>query len=146
MNKEKQPEEKAVFGRIKNSLNMGIVGFPNVGKSSTFNLFSKVQVKAENYPFCTIDPNACKVAVPDPRFDKLCDIWKPKSIVPAFLTINDIAGLVPNAHKGEGLGNAFLSHIQAVDGIYHMVRAFSSEEIVHIEGEVDPIRDIACLS
>ena len=146
MNKDKQPEEKAVFGRIKNSLNMGIVGFPNVGKSSTFNLFSKVQVKAENYPFCTIDPNACKVPVPDPRFDQLCEIWKPKSIVPAFLTIHDIAGLVPNAHKGEGLGNAFLSHIQAVDGIFHMVRAFSSNEIVHIEGEVDPIRDMAVIS
>ena len=146
MHKDKQPEEKAVFGRIKNSLHMGIVGFPNVGKSSTFNLFSKVQVKAENYPFCTIDPTACKVPVPDARFDTLAETWKPKSVIPAFLTINDIAGLVPNAHKGEGLGNAFLSHIQAVDGIFHMVRAFSSSDVMHIEGEVDPIRDMAVIS
>ena len=147
MKKNKVVEEKkVVFGRVGNSLKMGIVGFPNVGKSSTFNLFSKVQVKAMNYPFCTIDPNSQKVPVADARFDKLVEIWKPKSQIPAFLTVFDIAGLVPNAHKGEGLGNAFLSHIQAVDGIYHMVRAFKDAEIVHTEGEVDPIRDLEVIS
>lgn len=147
MKKNKVVEEKkVVFGRVGNSLKMGIVGFPNVGKSSTFNLFSKVQVKAMNYPFCTIDPNSQKVPVADARFDKLVEIWKPKSQIPAFLTVFDIAGLVPNAHKGEGLGNAFLSHIQAVDGIYHMVRAFKDAEIVHTEGEVDPVRDLEVIS
>ena len=137
---------KVLLGRVGNSLKMGIVGFPNVGKSSTFNLLSKLDVRAENYPFCTIDPNLAKVPVPDERFDKLCEIFQPKSKVPATLTIYDIAGLVPNAHKGEGLGNAFLSHIQAVDGIFHMVRAFDSEEVVHTEGDVDPIRDLGVIS
>jgi len=137
---------KPLLGRVGNSLKMGIVGFPNVGKSSTFNLLSKLSVKAENFPFCTIDPNLAKVPVPDERFDKLCDIFQPKSRVPATLTVYDIAGLVPNAHLGEGLGNAFLSHIQAVDGIFHLVRAFDDPEVVHTEGDVDPIRDLEVIS
>lgn len=139
-------EQKAYFGRLTNSLRMGIVGFPNVGKSSTFNLLSNLGAKAENFPFCTIDPNLAKVPVPDKRFETLCKMWKPKSKVPTALTIYDIAGLVPNAHKGEGLGNEFLSHIQAVDGIYHMVRAFADNEVVHTEGDVDPIRDMDVIS
>ena len=140
------PEKKVLLGRPGNTLKMGIVGLPNVGKSSTFNLLSKLNVAAENFPFCTIDPNIAKVSVPDPRFDKLCEIFKPKSQVAAVLNIIDIAGLVPGAHEGAGLGNAFLSHIQSVDGIFHVVRAFESEEITHTEGDVNPIRDLEIIS
>ena len=121
---------------------MGIVGLPNVGKSTTFNLLSKLQVPAENYMFCTLDPNRSKVEVPDERFLKLCEIYKPKSKVPASLTILDIAGLVKGASTGQGMGNEFLSHIQSVDGIFHVVRAFDDEDIQHYEGDVDPIRDL----
>lgn len=146
MEKKNLKQPKIVLGRVGNSLKMGIVGLPNVGKSSTFNLVSHLSVPAENFPFCTIEPNQARVAIPDARFDKLCEIFKPKSKVPAFLTIFDIAGLVANAHEGEGLGNAFLSNIQAVDGLYHMVRAFDSPEVVHVEGEIDPIRDLETIS
>jgi len=103
---------------------MGIVGLPNVGKSSTYNVLSNLNVPAENYPFCTIEPNKAVVPVPDPRFNKLCEMWEPKSKVSAVLQIVDIAGLVRGASKGEGLGNHFLSTIKEVDGIYHVVRAF----------------------
>ena len=144
--KDAAPEKKIPLGRPGNTLKMGIVGLPNVGKSSTFNLLSKLNVPAENFPFCTIDPNIAKVSVPDPRFDKLCDIWKPKSQVPAVLNVIDIAGLVPGAHEGAGLGNAFLSHIQGVDGIFQVVRAFESEEITHTEGDVNPVRDLDIIS
>lgn len=146
MEKKNLKAPKVILGRVGNSLKMGIVGLPNVGKSSTFNLLSHLNVPAENFPFCTIEPNQARVAIPDDRFTKLCDIFHPKSKVPGTLTIFDIAGLVPNAHKGEGLGNAFLSNIQAVDGLYHMVRAFEDVEVVHTEGEVDPIRDLETIS
>ena len=139
-------EERSRFGRPGNSLKMGIVGFPNVGKSSTFNLLSNLQVKAENYAFCTIDPTEARVPVVDDRFDFLCEKHKPKSKVPATLTVFDIAGLVRGAHKGDGLGNSFLSLIQAVDGIYHLVRAFDDPEIVHTENDVDPIRDLEVIA
>lgn len=144
--KKKEDEHKVLLGRVGNTLKMGIVGFPNVGKSSTFNLLSNMQVKAVNVPFSTIEPNIAKVPITDPRFNKLCDMYKPKSRVQATLTIFDIAGLVPNAHKGEGLGNQFLSNIQQVDGIFHMVRAFDDMSIVHTEVEVDPIRDLKAIS
>ncbi len=144
--KGKGIEEKAHWGRVKNNLKMGIVGFPNVGKSSTFNLLSKAQVQAENYPFCTIDPNTANVPVSDKRFDELCKIFKPKSKVQTALQVIDIAGLVPGAHKGEGLGNEFLSNIQQVDGIFHLVRAFKDKDIVHTEGDVDAIRDLDVIS
>lgn len=147
MDKKAPPKPpKVILGRVGNSLKMGIVGLPNVGKSSTFNLLSHLNVPAENFPFCTIEPNQARVPIPDERFTKLCEMFKPKSKVPGTLTIFDIAGLVANAHKGEGLGNAFLSNIQAVDGLFHMVRAFDSSEIVHTEGEVDPIRDMETIS
>ena len=135
-------ESKPLLGRPGNTLRMGIVGVPNVGKSSTFNLLSNLSIPAENYPFCTIDPNEARVAIPDVRFDKLCDMYRPKSMVAASLSITDIAGLVRGASEGAGLGNAFLSHINAVDGIYQIVRAFNDPEVIHTEGEVDPIRDL----
>jgi len=131
-----------LLGRPGNTLKMGIVGLPNVGKSTTYNLLSKLQVPAENYMFCTIEPNKAKVEVPDPRFEKLCEIYKPKSEVPASLTILDIAGLVKGASQNQGMGNSFLSHIQSVDGVFHVVRAFDDDDILHYEGEVDPIRDL----
>jgi obg-like ATPase 1 len=121
---------------------MGIVGLPNVGKSSLYNLLTKQQVRAENFPFCTRDPNFARVVVPDPRFDYLCQLYEPQRQVPPSLEIVDIAGLVRGASEGAGLGNEFLSHIQAVDGIYHVVRVFDNEEITHVEGNIDAIRDM----
>jgi len=125
---------------------MGLVGLPNVGKSSTFNVLSNLNVPAENYPFCTIEPEEAKVYVPDKRFEWLCEKFMPKSKVAASISIWDIAGLVKGASEGEGLGNAFLSHIQAVDGIYHVVRAFEDEDVMHNEGEVNPIRDMEIIN
>ena len=140
--KDEAPPKKAELGRPGNTLQMGIVGLPNVGKSSTFNLLSKLSVPAKNVMFCTIDPNKAKVEVPDARFDKLCEIYHPKSKVPASLNILDIAGLVKGASQNQGMGNAFLSHIQSVDGIFHVVRGFEDEEIQHFEGDVDAVRDL----
>ena len=109
--KKAEPEKKVILGKASNSLRMGLVGLPNVGKSTTFNVLSNLSVPAENFPFCTIDPNLAKIHVPDKRFDKLVEMYKPKSKVPATLSITDIAGLVKGASDGAGLGNAFLSHI-----------------------------------
>lgn len=122
------------------------MGLPNVGKSSTYNIISRLNVPAENYPFCTIEPNEAKVRVRDERFDQLCEIYKPKKNVSSYLDITDIAGLVKGASKGEGMGNAFLSNINNVDGIYHVVRAFDDKEVTHEEGSVDPIRDIETIN
>lgn len=140
--KGEEVHEKALLGRPGNTLKMGIVGLPNVGKSSMFNLLSKQQVPASNYMFCTLDPNKAKVEIPDSRFEFLCEVYKPKSKVPASLTIVDIAGLVKGASNNQGMGNEFLSNIQSVDGIFHVVRAFDDEEIQHFEGDVDPVRDL----
>lgn len=134
--------EQVILGRPSNTLKMGLVGLPNVGKSTTFNVLSHLSVPAENYPFCTIDPNLAKINIPDDRFLSLCDKYNPKSKVPANFNIYDIAGLVRGASEGKGLGNAFLSHIQGVDGIYHCIRAFDDDTIIHDEGDVDPIRDL----
>ncbi|VTZ67812.1 Obg-like ATPase 1, putative [Plasmodium chabaudi chabaudi] len=145
--KKKEEEPKVLLlGRPKNTLKMGLVGLPNVGKSTTFNVLTKLNIPAENYPFCTIDPHEAKVNVVDERFDWLVDHFKPKSSVHAYLSIFDIAGLVKNAHLGEGLGNNFLSNIAAVDGIYHVVRAFENEDIIHTEGNINPVRDMEIIN
>uniref|UniRef100_A0A8C9KRC7 Obg-like ATPase 1 n=1 Tax=Panthera tigris altaica TaxID=74533 RepID=A0A8C9KRC7_PANTA len=131
-----------IIGRFGTSLKIGIVGLPNAGKSTFFNVLTNSQASAENFLFCTIDPNESRVPVPDERFDFLCQYHKPASKILAFLNVVDIAGLVKGAHNGQGLGNAFLSHISACDGIFHLTRAFEDDDIRHVEGSVDPIRDI----
>jgi obg-like ATPase 1 len=141
--KKTEDTKKPLLGRPSNNVKMGIVGLPNVGKSSFFNIICDMDAEAANFPFCTIDPNVSRVPVPDARFDELVASHKPKSVVPAVLTVTDIAGLVKGASEGAGLGNAFLSHIAAVDGIFHMVRAFGNgDEVTHVEGDVDPVRDM----
>nr|XP_021326651.1 obg-like ATPase 1 [Danio rerio] len=118
------PKQPPLIGRFGTSLKIGIVGLPNVGKSTFFNVLTKSQAAAENFPFCTIDPNESRVPIPDERFDFLCQYHKPASKVPAFLNVVDIAGLVKGAHAGQGLGNAFLSNIFACDAIFHMTREY----------------------
>ncbi|XP_072274456.1 obg-like ATPase 1 isoform X1 [Pyxicephalus adspersus] len=136
------PKQHPIIGRFGTSLKIGIVGLPNVGKSTFFNVLTKSQAAAENFPFCTINPNESRVPIPDDRFDFLCQQHKPASKVPAFLNVVDIAGLVKGASAGQGLGNAFLSHISACDGIFHLTRAFDDDDIIHVEGSVNPVRDI----
>ncbi|KAF2131652.1 GTP-binding protein-like protein YchF [Dothidotthia symphoricarpi CBS 119687] len=136
-------EEKVLLGRPGNSLKSGIVGLANVGKSTLFQAITKCSLgNPANFPYATIDPEEARVIVPDDRFDFLCDMYKPKSVVPANLTVYDIAGLTRGASTGAGLGNAFLSHIRAVDAIFQVVRCFDDAEIIHVEGDVDPIRDL----
>ena len=124
------------------TLKCGIVGLPNVGKSTLFNALTKAGIAAENYPFCTIEPNVGMVEVPDPRLQRIAAIVRPEKVVPAITQFVDIAGLVAGASKGEGLGNQFLSHIRETDGIAHVVRCFADDNVVHVAGKIDPLSDI----
>lgn len=128
------------------SLKCGIVGLPNVGKSTLFNALTKAGIQAENYPFCTIDPNVGVVSVPDPRLDALAAIVKPQKILPATVEFVDIAGLVAGASKGEGLGNQFLAHIRETDAIAQVVRCFVDDDVIHVSGRVDPQADIETIN
>ena len=128
------------------SLKCGIVGLPNVGKSTLFNALTKAGIQAENYPFCTIEPNVGIVEVPDPRLDALAGIVKPQRVMPATVEFVDIAGLVAGASKGEGLGNQFLANIRETDAIVHVVRCFEDENVVHVSGRIDPLSDIEVIN
>lgn len=128
------------------SLTAGIVGLPNVGKSTLFNAITRAGAESANYPFCTIDPNVGIVEVPDERLDQLTNVVKPKKTVPTAFEFTDIAGIVKGANKGEGLGNQFLSHIRQVDAICHVVRCFVDENITHVSGKIDPIDDIETIN
>jgi len=144
--KKAEVEKQILIGRVGTNLKVGVVGLPNVGKSTFFNVLTKSAIPAENFPFCTIDPNESRVAVPDARFDYLCEFHKPLSKVPAFLNVVDIAGLVKGASQGQGLGNAFLSHISACDAIFHVTRAFDDDEVIHVDGEINPVRDLETIT
>jgi len=145
--KKEVKQEKILLGRPGNNLKSGIVGLANVGKSTLFQAITKSSLgNPANFPYATIDPEEARVIVPDERFDWLCQHYKPKSEVPANLTVYDIAGLTRGASTGAGLGNNFLSHIRAVDAIFQVVRCFDDAEIIHVEGDVDPVRDLDIIS
>src|SRR5699024_7442301 len=128
------------------SLTAGIVGLPNVGKSTLFNAITKQKILAANYPFATIDPNVGMVLVPDKRIDELVKMYNPERTIPTTYEFTDIAGLVKGASTGEGLGNKFLSHIREVDAVVEVVRCFDDNNVIHVDGSVDPIRDIEVIN
>ena len=132
--------------RIGTDMKLGIVGLPNVGKSTLFNAITNAGAQSANYAFCTIEPNVGVVAVPDERLDALAELYHPVKVTPAFIEFVDIAGLVRGASKGEGLGNKFLSHIREVDAIIHVVRCFEDDDIIHVDATIDPARDIETIN
>ena len=135
-------DKSRVFGQVNIKMKLGIVGLPNVGKSTLFNAITKAGAEAANYPFCTIEPNVGIVTVPDKRIDRLHGIYNSKRTIHTKIEFCDIAGLVKGASKGEGLGNKFLGHIREVSAIVHVVRGFDNDNIVHVSGHIDPLSDI----
>jgi len=138
--------ERSPFGESPYNMKIGIIGLPNVGKSTLFNAITGAGAVCANYPFCTIDPNVGVVPVPDSRLDKLAEMYDPQLYTPAVIEFVDIAGLVRGASKGEGLGNKFLSHIRDVDAVAHVLRCFENGDIVHVDGSVDPLRDLETIN
>lgn len=145
-NERQEPYKSRASGQVKINMKLGIVGLPNVGKSTLFNSLTKAGAESANYPFCTIDPNIGVVPVPDHRLALLADLYSSAKVTPAVIEFVDIAGLVKGASKGEGLGNQFLSNIREVDAIVHVVRCFEDPNVVHVDGNVDPMRDIETIN